>query len=207
MTEAIRLSPLAEAISKRTRTLYEFDVSEVFKVTGNRVKIRVVTKAEQDMALVGAHKYAAAKAADMPDAARDPDLLDDAKSAFVAFAACRDADEPDKFPAFPAPQWMLENLTTDEVAYLVNLMNEVRTKESPSPMSISDEMIDGIAELCAANVSSEIPEKVLAAFTREYLTHVVVMMSARNAELRARVVELSQDIEEAVNDVVDATKA
>lgn len=201
MTETIRLSPLAEAISKRTRKLYEFEVSEVFKVTGNRVKVRVVTKAEQDLALVGAHKYAAGKASDMPDAAHDPDLLDDAKSAFVAFAACRDADEPDKFPAFPAPQWMLEHLTTDEVAHLVNLMNEVRVKESPSPMSISDEMIDGIAELCAANVSSEIPESVLASFTREYLTHVVVMLSARNVELRARVVELSEELEFATKEL------
>lgn len=195
MTTA-QLSPLAAAISARTRTLYEFDVSEVFKITDCKVKVRVVTKAEQDLALVGAHKYAEERTKAAPQAAKDPDILEDAKAAFIAFAACRDSADPDKFPAFLSPEWMLEHLTTDEVGYLVSLANEVRAKESPSPISISDEMMDGLSELCAQHVSDQIPEAVLAPFSREYLTHAFVMLSARNVDLRRQVVELSGDLAE-----------
>lgn len=175
---------IAAEIAKRVRRLHEFDVGPAFKLATNKIKIRVATKAEQDIALVGAHRYAETKAKDAPSAAQDQDLLGDAKSAFVVFASCRDFETPEKMPAFMAPEWMMDNLTADEIAYLLNLVNEVRTAESPAPKDLSDAVVEDLIGLCAENAGNDIPEAVLAHMSREYLTSLAVLISMKLVDAR-----------------------
>lgn len=185
-------SRLAKAIEARERKQYDFEVHDFFGL-GNKpihkIGIRVSTKSEQDGAVVAAHKYIEAKAG---NSLSDEDILVDAKTIEVLFHACREVvevepgAEPPKhnYPAFPGPQWMRDNMTTDQLAVLLNLYNEVRRKESPTTWQISSEDVNALAFACAEISDSDLPEKLLARFDREWLTQAFVMLSVQLKEMR-----------------------
>lgn len=187
-------SPLQAALEAKTRKLYSFDVSECLGIEGAALRIRVATKFEQDRALIEAHKYVRSLAANDEKAAADPDILNDAKSAFIAFEVTRDATSD--MPAFNSGRDMLRTLTADQIAYILNLANSVRYKESPGPKDIPQEELNALVEMCFEYASEEIPDAVLAGYSREYLTHMVVALSCELKELRA---EMQQHKEDAAN--------
>jgi hypothetical protein len=174
---------LAADIVATQRKTVEHDIGPWIGLTSGKVKIRVSQKREQDVAVIGAHDYAAKLCESNPEAAKDPDILDDAKCAFIACVAMRDADQPEKLPAFPSPGWMMENMTADQIGVLVNLVNEVRVNTGPAPKRLDDDQLDSVVSLCSKHASDEIPQLVLANMSREVLSHVVVMLSLRLARL------------------------
>lgn len=167
------------------RQCKEFDVGKMLGLADGKIAVRVATKAEQDRAVVGAHDYAKRLAGDNKDAAHDPDILADAKSAFIAHVTCRDAKQPDKLPAFLSPTWMMENLSSEQIAVLVNLANEVRIHQPAVARDIADSTVEAIADLCEEHAGDDIPEAVLANMDREYLTHLVVLLSVKLKQARA----------------------
>ncbi len=165
---------------------HEFDISEWFKMPAGSGKVAIVTatKNQQDRAIAGAQEYAKKLANGDERTANDPDILDDAKSAFIAHVVCRDPKQPDKMPLFLSPGVMMETLTSEQIAVLVNLANEVRTKEGPAPKSINDETVEALAIACADHAGDDIPEAILANLGREYLTHLVVLLAIKLRDAR-----------------------
>lgn len=191
------LSKFAEALIQKGRTPHVFEAGTHFglgDLPAGRIAVRVATKAEQDRAIAGAHDYAK-QVADKTGADRDPDLLEDAKSAFIAFEVCRDPDDA-KQPLFLSPRDMLERLSSEQIAILVNLANEVRWKEAGRPEITSDAVM-ALSEACAKHAGDDIPEAILARFNREFLTHAFVIQSAELALVKARLAELESPPPEA----------
>jgi hypothetical protein len=184
---------LSAAMKSTTRRLYDYDLGPMIGLQTGVAKFRVPTKREQDRAVAGAYDYAKKLTETNEKAAEDPDIISDAKSAFIVFEASRDASDPEKFPAFYAPSWMMDNMTADQIAVMVNIVNEVRRKESPGPGIVDDEMVEQVATLCADHASDEIPQLALSNMNREVLSHLVVLLSLKLAEARAEVPEVEPE--------------
>lgn len=187
MTE--RLSPLAEALEKRERRLFDFTLKDVFGLGGKpieAVKIRIATKGEQDRALCGAHAYVEklAKGAniDARVAGEDRDLLLDAKTCHILAEVCRDATDT-KYPAFPGPKWMIDHLSTDEIGILLNCYHEALRKTATVDMDLSPERVATLSRLLAMTAESDAPNELLLRFTREQLAELCVRMAVMLAPL------------------------
>jgi len=178
MTE--RLSPLAEALAKRDRKQFDFNLEGVFGLANKPVeaiKIRIATKGEQDRALCGAHAYVdnLAKGAHIESrvAAEDRDILSDAKTCHILADVCRDATDP-KYPAFPGPKWMIDHLSTDEIGVLLNCYHEALRKSGTVDFDLAPERVASISRLLAAASESDAPNEYLIRFSREQLVEICI---------------------------------
>lgn len=179
--EQERKSAVALAIQERKRPLHEFDIGGFFGLGGKaiaKVKIRVATKAEADQAVVGAHRYVKEIAGEIIDR----DLLDDAKTCHILHAVVRDADDPEVFPAFASPQWVRDQMSTDQLACILNLYNECVAREGQRVDEITDELVDSIPSLAA--ISREAALTMLANCDRHALSEIIVRMATNEANYR-----------------------
>ncbi len=171
---------LVKAIESRGRPTHLFDVANFIGLTGDKrhVMIRVATKGEEDRAVVQGNAYVKKLASDS-GADRDDDLLVGAKTCFVLHTCLREVTG--KWGAFPAPEWMIDKLTTDQIATLLNLYNEVRKKEGPQPTTLDDESIEGMMRLLveAADAEEAIPQWLLAAWSRETLSEAMASVAVK----------------------------
>lgn len=198
-------SDFAREIEERSknRPVSIFDVSGFFGAGDKplpKIGIRTPTKREQDCAREEAKKYVAGLAHDPSEAKSDRDFLQDALAASVAHALCREVkpvDEanpdgewkPTGLAVFPSPDWVCRYMEPERIAVLINLANEHRNRYAPSPIEIGAERIEATIALCDAHVEDDIPEAVLAGHPREYLTHMVVMLSAKLVASRKALLE------------------
>lgn len=200
MSETHR-SKLAEAIEARERKTHPFDVADFFGLGDKpllRLGIRVNTKSEQDAAIVAAYKRIENETKNGAELARDDsDLTTDAKTIEVLFRACRDPEDP-KYPAFPGPMWMRDNLTTDQLAIILNLYNEVVRYDSPIDFGLDDDRIEAIAAMASKNADTLVADQILASYDREFLIQVVILLSVKLQLARS-----GADLESA-NEAVDA---
>ena len=180
--------PLLEALRARPRKMHEFDVAALLGFGGeevHKVWIRVATKREQDLALVGAHNYVAKLAKDGAAIASDPDVMLDAKNAYILSAVILDAKGN---PVWPAGDIMMSMLSTESIAALLALSNQVRRIESPDPEEMSEAEIDAIVSLCEKSQTHEawkhIPEAALAKVARVKLEQLVFLLSLKLATAR-----------------------
>lgn len=191
MIDPTELSEIARAILARQRKTYEFDVGPYVGLgeTVSKIAVRVPTKREQDIALVGAHEYVAQLSAKTPAVKDDPEILLDAKAAFIVAVACRRAEEPEKMPAWPSGGWLSENLTSDQISVLLNLVNQVRAKESPTPTQISEEQIEAFIAMAALASGTELPDIALAGLPQVYVVQLFVMTAMKLAEARKQLAQ------------------
>ena len=177
-------SALATAIEARGRASVVCDVTGFFGPGDKpipKVAVRVNVKGEEDRAVVDAHRYAA-DLAKGTEAAKDDDLLREAKVVHALHWAFRMVDEEGKatiHAAFPSPKWMRDNLTSDQLAALLNLYNDVRTRQSPWPHKFEDDDVERLAMLCADNADSELPTLVLARIEREMLSQYLIIIACK----------------------------
>ena len=204
-----RKSLFAQAIDERKsqRVVEGFDVSGFFGLADRplpHIGCRVPTKGEQDRAIIAAHKYIAEIAnnagAGSDSAKSDRDLTQDAKTAAAIFECFRemvpDPDDPKKWihadwPAFPSPRWAIENLTPEQIAVLLNLANEFRAKQAPSPIGLDDDTVEDYIAVC---VTQNNPEYLLVGLSREYLVQLQILTSARLAASRNEVSRLADEL-------------
>lgn len=194
-------SALALAIESRARKAHEFEVQGFFGLGGqpiHKVGFRVNTKAEEDKALVTAYLTVNQLTEGAEQAREDPDLVQDVKLIHALYSACRRAESGDgerkySLPAFPSPNWMRDNLTTDQIAVLINLYNGVRIAEGPLKVTITFEEVEEVAELCAENSRSDVPELVLAPRSREWLIQAFALLAMRWRELHGLASEREHD--------------
>lgn len=212
---------LAKAIEEQPRKAYCFPVAGFFGLGGRAihgVAIRRSNKTEDDSAIVAAHKYLAELSKSAGEGAvatlkTEGDILGDAKILEIIFRLCREVDQdtidaapgdPSKWQAtkanwlaFPGPQWMRDHLGTDQLATLLSLINEVRAIQAPAPIEIDDAHIEAVVQMCNDHVGDDIPEAVLAGFTRVKLTHAVVLIALKLQETRLSLDILMKQLESA----------
>ena len=183
MTENEEKSELALAIEQRKRKLYPFDVKGFFGLAGkeiSKLRIRVLMKAEDNASIVAAH-HLAKKLAAGDDATRsDADLLDDLKLKEAIQRSCfleRETKQGKPIQAFPGGEWMEKNFSTDEIAILWNLMQEVKKAESPMLYDIDRDEVMALAEGCAKTAETDLPEHLLATANRAFLTTAFVLLA------------------------------
>jgi hypothetical protein len=173
-------SELFEAIKARPRKVYRFPANDLVGLSGDKiheVAVRVATKREQDLAVAGAHAYVAKLAEKNPRVADDPDVLLDAKSCYILATVLRDPARPDKMPLFPTGETIAERLSTEQIAALVSVANQVRRQEAPDPDELNDETLETVLSICSAAVGTELPEAVLARFSRVKLEQLTIRMA------------------------------
>lgn len=180
-TSAEYKSPLVQAIEARPRKTHLFRVNEFLGLPGpdvQHVAIRVATKEEENSAVVSAHEYVK-EVASNSDAKSDPDLLTDAKTCHILHWVCREAGMD--APAFLGRDWMVKHFTTDHIACLLNLYNEVRKAEGPAPKELTDETAEAILGACGQAIQDgeQVPTWVLANCNRETLSELVLVAAMK----------------------------
>lgn len=195
-TTAEPKSDFAKAIETRfaNRRCHDFDIDGFFGL-GNapipKVAIRVPTKREEIAAIDQAHAMIKSLCG-QPEARTDADVIQDMKAACVAFWACRNVSNH-KYHAFPGPQWMFEHLTGDQIGALVNLMNQVRVLESPTPIEYGDETIEAWAVVLANNAGSDLPTVQMAGLPREHLTYLLTCFAEKLATARTLLADVAKE--------------
>ena len=188
-------SALALAIEERGRKYHAHEVQGFFGLGGDeihKIDFRTPVKSDDDKSVIAAHAYAASKAkGDGEAAARDLDVLGDAKATEVLFRSCFEhlpEGAPTgtvRYPAFSGgPQWMRDHLTGDQIAVLFNLLQEVKQSESALRTKISGEDVEKLARVCWRSRDTDIPEAILADCDREFLTQAFVLLAIRLADAK-----------------------
>ena len=185
MAEKRRPSALEQALEKRERRFFEFDVTDVFGLDGearHRIAIRAPNRDEEDRAVDGAHEYAAKKS---EGARTDPDIMTEAKALGVIRRCVFEAGEmkdADRTQVFGSVDWCRKNMTSDEIAVIFNMVEEVRRKVSALRTGIELDMVDRLARTCWAARDTDIPEALLADCDREFLSQAFVLLACQCAE-------------------------
>lgn len=179
-TESPAKSPLAEAIEANKPKAYPFAVQNMFGL-GNRpihkVAIHAPRKGEDEAAVKEAVTRIDEFSEGNETLKNDPDLTNDAKAMAIIQRAVRSEDN--RIQAFAGVAWMRDHFTGNHVGQLINLINEVRVKEAGIDWGLSSERIDATIQLCVRAAQTDIPERVLSKFQREYLSTLVVMLCLR----------------------------
>ena len=194
-------SALAQAIEETERPCTVFPVSGFFHLGGKpirKIALRVNVKAEEDRALVAAHKYVADLAAGVDGAKGDVDIVSDAKARHALFEACREVkttvdadgnetDEITKYPAFPGPEWMANRLTTDQIGALLNLYMRTRAEQSGWFDNFDDEMVDSMLNVAADASANPLARVMLAQLPREQIQNLFEIAARQLREAQREV--------------------
>jgi hypothetical protein len=194
-------SELAKAVEAATaeRPCKIFPVSGLLGLAGapiRKLAIRVNVKSEEDEALVKAHRYVIGLAGDLESVKRDGDILSDAKARHALFEACREVvttqgpdgeeDKVTKWPAFPGPEWMTEHLTTDQIASLLHLYNQVRAEQAGWLEDFSEETVEDMLMVAAeAGEKNAIARAGLSQLPREQLQFLLERCAVKLRMARA----------------------
>lgn len=187
--------PLYEARRARARKIHEFDIRDLVGLGGlddwagkplEKIAIRVATKVEQDAACDAATAYAEKRA---KNAANDPDVLLDAKSAAMVATCYRDLKRPDVLPVWPSVEEVCRLLTADQISALISLYNQVRQAESPNQVAIEPEDLDAIVNVCVASAGTDFPEAQLARVERVRLEQMFILLAIRLREAESKIVQ------------------
>lgn len=195
-TEESPKSALAQAIEATKPKAYPFTVHGLLglgKKPVHKVAIHALRKAEEEGALKDAHRRVEQFAEDIDSLKGDDDLMNDAKAMAIIQKGVRTEDN--SMEAFYGVAWMRENFTGDHVGQLMNLVNEVRMKESGIQWDFSTDRVNAITQLCVRAAQTEIPERVLSAYQREYLSSLVVLLALRLYKFERPGVEVVRDEE------------
>ena len=202
-TDDTRKSAIALAIeaANANRPCNIYPVAGVFGIAGqpiHKIAFRVNLKSEEDHALVQAHRYAIKLAGDVEAVRTDDGLLLDAKGRHALFEACRevktDADGNDtvtKYPAFPSGGWLAENLTTDQVATLLNLYNQTRAELSGWFDSFDLETVNSFLSIAAdaAGIPPETRGNPLAKVMLAQMPREQIQLLCETAAMRLKAAE------------------
>ena len=92
--------------------------------------------------------------------------------------------QPTQWAAFPGVGWMRRELSTDQIATLLALYEELKRKHGPTKVEIDDETVEALAKLLHDHLGDDIPEEFLANYPRWFLTHLAVLIAAKLGEAR-----------------------
>jgi hypothetical protein len=193
------VSPLAKILAARERKVHEKDISGFFGLAGKQIPklgIWVPMKSEQDSALDAAHATISAKKTE--SAKSDEDITRDIKACNILHRCCLDPTPKKRpsdgstyyDPAFPSPQWMCDHFSTEQIAVLINLVNDVRRIEGPGPKEFDDATVDAFHG-AAVKADPDGAADFLAGCDREFLAQLYIA-EAHELEAARREVEVLQ---------------
>lgn len=201
------VSPLAKILADRPRNVHEKDIASFFGLAGKQIPklgIWVPMKSEQDAALDSAHAAISAKKTE--SAKSDEDIIRDLKACHILHRCCLDPTPKKRpsdgsvyyDPAFPSPQWMCDNFSTEQIAVLINLVNDVRRIEGPGPHELDDVTIETM-HAAAVKADPDSAADFLAGCDREFLAQLYI---AEAHELKA-----AREAIEALQAEIDSLRA
>ena len=171
----VALSSLAKAVDARKRTLHPFDAGTVLESSGNGpLFVRVPTQWEEIDAFVWAARFAAREVGDAAAIEREANAT--LATVHVIANAVRRKEGEEDVPAFGPPTWLTKRLKADEIARLLDLVNEARIRESGRPRDADPQMVADLASTLASATAEEAAE-VCAAMTRDDLVQSLRMLS------------------------------
>lgn len=193
------MNRLASLIFSRVRRMHMFDVAGFFNLRGDTIPqlaIRVPLKGEQDRAIDAAHEAISKRVTATESAKSDTDITTDLKNLYLVWAACFDTtvkQKPDGSgtyhdPAFPSPDWMRDNLKTDEIAVLLNLLNLARAEEGPEPQTCDDITVETFVDMVTEADTTEVAAALLASCGREFCVELFLRASKKLVAARADLV-------------------
>jgi len=189
-------SDIMAALMARPREADTIDIGPVLGLDKKTdVVFWVLTKDEQDQALAAAHAYVAKKCEQTPDAAKDADILADAKACFLVAKAMRMPADGGKMPVFVNGEVAVQRLTADRIGALTRLAVLVRSKHAPWPTDLSDDTVEALVTVCAAGAGGDMPERVLAGLSDVMLSHLAVLMAVKIESAREEAAALRAQIE------------
>jgi hypothetical protein len=144
-----RKTAQAQRYEARERVYVDVPLENFIGIGGRdfgMVKMCVATKMEEFRAVAAAQAFVERLTKSSPKAAEDPDILLDAKSIHILHTVVRDFNDPKSFPAFPSPQWMMEQMGRDEIAALLNAYNLMATQFSPLRYTLTDEDLEKVVD-------------------------------------------------------------
>jgi hypothetical protein len=194
---------LAAALKARGRTVRVFDVTGILGLGGKvvrRIAMQIIPNGEETESILHAHatlaEFAKRAGRGAEAAAKDADIFANEKNIEALFRICRRVDkagQATRTAAFPGPTWMRDELSTDEIAALLNLYDELKRKYGGTSLEINDEMVETLARVLHEHLADDIPEAVLAPYPRWFLTHLATMLAAKLADARKSVDVLLED--------------
>ncbi len=183
-------SDLARALHGRGRPSRVFQVEDHFgliNLAGKRTStlaMQILSIGEEGEAVDAAHKTRSEhskRAGDgRDDARRDPGAFEREQNIEALMRACRMVDEkgqPTQWAAFPGVSWVRRELSTDQIACLLALYDELKRKHGTVKLDIDADTVGVIAKLLQEHVGDDIPESFLAPYPRWFLTHLAVLLS------------------------------
>lgn len=190
-------SPLVLALEARPRKLHEFDASMIIGAGDKPIGkfyMRVATKWESNKAIVDATRWVEGVCAGTELAKSDPDLILDAKTCWILHSACRDHDHPDAMSAFLSPTWMMEHLTTDQLAILLNYYNTVVDEEEKTKRTLSQTDVEKLIPALAESSGTEMSNAALNLLTRESVSDLAVREAVMITALRRHITSLETEL-------------
>jgi hypothetical protein len=178
------LSAVAKEIETRGKWSAKVDVTDFLDHSGQplpRIEFRILKSREAGEAAIAAHAQASRDSVrrraerGFDTLIQDPDFLNDIKNVEALWRACRDADDP-SLPAFPSPEWMLDNLDTDQIVALIRIYGDCRKTKAGIPRALSRDFLDSVRFVIATS-DEIVPESPLANMDRDYLSTFVVAMA------------------------------
>lgn len=179
-TENTEISPLAAEIAAQERPCWEFeaslflDKSRARKVKG-KFRMRVARVAELQDAMDNCERYIKRRAKDT-GLESDSDYTTNLRTAYILHAVTlqMDADAP----AFPHPQWMMEQFSTEELTVLLNHYKECVRLSGPLDSDLDAEKAEGIAAILAKCQPDQALTE-LAKFSQTQLGALVLLLSVK----------------------------
>lgn len=193
--DAQRETPLRRALAERKPHRKEIPTDDLPGIEGNRLVLQVLKTAEHNEALALAYTLRDRAAKQTPALRDDEPFFGQLKKIACLFLACRDAKEPDDYPAFPNAEWMQEKIHPAELTTLLNHYNSFVGEVFPGGADalIEPHRLVALLDMLAEHADSDVPNAALARFEHVMLVEVVVRAAVllkdaktENADLRHR---------------------
>lgn len=158
------------------------------------IRIRPAKVNELNLALTRANDYVS-KMAEKSKTAIDPEVLTNAKVAFLLQLTCFEGESTTKL-AFPSPQWLLNNLNSKEMAVLYNAYIEAVRTISPSLPQFTEDQLETLADLCVTYQMTDAPNLAFANYEREQLADLVVHYAVKYRSTQQLLAEAKEPVQE-----------
>lgn len=155
------------------------------------VAMRVATKHEENVAIAQAEVYRRDLGKSGNVEIKDPALLESANTVYILHSVCRDQKRPNSAPAFPTGKWMMEHLSRDEIAKLLNHYNRIAEAASPFDFDLSPDKVDEAAAQLAQFSGTELADAVVQTKDRIWLEQFAIRVSMMLANARQDVAMLT----------------
>jgi hypothetical protein len=192
--EEYQSSELVDELEEESPAVKVVEVNGFFglgKKKIHKIAFRVAKKMEENSAIITSHLWLRDKAGELKAISEDDDIMLDLKNVHILLAVCRRAEEGDEekgymYPAFPGPQWMMDHMTTDQIASLLNVYNDFRATLDPGFHALEFTHLEAMRTLCA-NVEDDKTAEIVGSLSREWLAEAFIalsgMMKRREEEL------------------------